>query len=70
MKNPFKTVRVFSGETITELKKASWPTKKELREYTIVVIVAFIVVGLFISISDFSLVNWVDYLTHQVRSGS
>jgi len=70
MKNPFKTVRVFSGETITELKKASWPTYKELREYTIVVIVAFVIVGLFISVSDFSLVNWVDFLTGLVRSGS
>jgi len=39
MKNPFRSVRIFVGEMIEELKKASWPSRTELRDSTIVVIV-------------------------------
>jgi preprotein translocase subunit SecE len=70
MKNPFRAIRIFTGETVVELKKASWPNKKELREYTAVVLVAFVIIGIFISVSDFSLVNWVDFLTRLARSSS
>jgi preprotein translocase subunit SecE len=57
MKNPFRTVRVFAGEMFGELKKATWPTRLELRDSTIVVIVAVIILGIFTSIADFSLTN-------------
>ena len=40
MKNPFTSVRLFYKETLVELKKASWPTKTELRDSTIVVLLA------------------------------
>jgi preprotein translocase subunit SecE len=68
MKNPFRQIRVFSTETIGELKKASWPTKKELKDYTLVVVLAVIIIGVYISLADYSLVNWVDFLTRWVRS--
>jgi len=55
MKNPFSSVRIFIGEMIDELQKASWPTALELRDSTVVVIVASMLLGLFTSISDFSL---------------
>ena len=55
MKNPFQGTRIFLGEMIGELQKASWPTKAELRDSTLVVIVASLLLGLFTSISDFSL---------------
>jgi preprotein translocase subunit SecE len=55
MKNPFRSTRIFLGEMVDELQKASWPTKTELRDSTIVVIVAAIVLGVFTSISDFSI---------------
>jgi preprotein translocase subunit SecE len=55
MKNPFRSVRIFIGEMIAELQKASWPTRTELRDSTIVVIAASALLGLFTSISDFSL---------------
>jgi len=68
MKNPFSQIRLFTSETVTELKKASWPSKKELKDYTLVVILAVFIVGVFISLSDYSLVSWVDFLTAWVRS--
>ena len=42
MKNPFRSVRIFAGEMVAELKKATWPTRTELRDSTLVVIVAVI----------------------------
>ena len=63
MKNPFRSTRLFFGEMIGELQKATWPTKTELRDSTIVVIVAAILLGLFTSISDFALYNVVDAVT-------
>jgi preprotein translocase subunit SecE len=66
MKNPFRSVRIFTVEMIDELKKATWPTRTELRDSTIVVIVAAIILGLFTSISDFSLYQVVDLFTRWV----
>lgn len=66
MKNPFRSTRIFFGEMVDELKKASWPTKTELRDSTIVVIVAAAILGVFTSISDFALIQVVDLFTSWV----
>ncbi|HEY5227816.1 MAG TPA: preprotein translocase subunit SecE [Opitutaceae bacterium] len=66
MKNPFQSTRIFVGEMAGELQKASWPTRTELRDSTIVVIAASFLLGLFTSISDFSLYQVVDLLTSLV----
>jgi preprotein translocase subunit SecE len=63
MKNPFRSTRIFVGEIVDELKKATWPTRQELRESTVVVIVAALILGLFTSISDFALYQVVDLFT-------
>ncbi len=66
MKNPFRSIRIFTAETVVELQKASWPTKTELRDSTIVVIVASAILGAFTSISDFALYQVVDLFTKLV----
>ena len=63
MANPFRSVRLFASELVAELQKASWPTRSELKDSTIVVIVACVLLGLFTSISDFALYNVVDAVT-------
>jgi len=63
MANPFRSVRIFVGELVAELQKASWPTREELKDSTIVVIVACLLLGLFTSIADFSLYQVVDLFT-------
>ena len=63
MANPFRSVRIFAVELWHELLKASWPTRSELKDSTIVVIVACLLLGLFTSISDFALYNVVDAVT-------
>lgn len=67
MKNPFRSIRIFSGETMGELKKASWPTRSELRDSTIVVLVSIVIMGVFIAVADFSLANVVNLFTGWVR---
>lgn len=67
MNNPFRSTRIFAGEIVDELKKASWPSWTELRDSTIVVIVACVLLGLFTSVADFSLYQVVDLFTSWVR---
>ncbi len=67
MKNPFRSIRIFWKETVIELKKASWPTLKELRDSTIVVLIAVLLLGAFIGIADFSLFQVVNLFTDWVR---
>ena len=50
-------LRSFVDEVQTELKKCAWPTKPELMESTIVVIVASILLSVFVGLSDFGLVQ-------------
>ncbi|HUL53678.1 MAG TPA: preprotein translocase subunit SecE [Opitutaceae bacterium] len=66
MKNPFRATRIFFGEMYAELQKASWPTRQELWDSTVVVIVATLLLGLFTSITDFSLYQFVDLFTKLV----
>ena len=66
MVNPFRKVRIFFNETIQELKKATWPTRLELRDSTVVVIIATIIIGVYITLADFSVYNWVTFLTKLV----
>ncbi len=66
MKNPFRSTRIFAGEIIEELKKCTWPTKTELRDSTLVVVVAAVILGVFTSISDFSLTQVVILFTEWV----
>jgi preprotein translocase subunit SecE len=63
MKNPFRSIRIFVRETKDELLKCTWPTKTELRDSTIIVLVAAVILGVFTSISDFSLYQVVDLFT-------
>lgn len=51
---------------IAELEKASWPTRQELRDSTILVIVASALLAAFTSLSDFSLYQVVDLFTSLV----
>lgn len=51
---------------IGELQKASWPARTELRDSTIVVILAAMLLGAFTSVSDFALYQVVDLFSSWV----
>jgi preprotein translocase subunit SecE len=63
MANPVVKVRVFLAEVMAELKKSSWPTRGELRDSTIVVIVTVLILGLFVAFADLVFVRLVALLT-------
>ena len=46
------STKQYVAETIAEMKKCSWPGKKELFESTILVTIAVVVMGAFIAVID------------------
>jgi preprotein translocase subunit SecE len=52
LKNIFNKIKNFLKEAIAELKKVIWPTKKELKNSTIVVITTIIIASIFIGLID------------------
>jgi preprotein translocase subunit SecE len=63
MTNPFLRVRDFLAEVMVELKKSSWPTRKELIDSTIVVIVTVLILGVFIALADIVFLRIIAFLT-------
>lgn len=68
----FGKIRNFTKEVRTELSKAQWPWDpnekgfkryKELSDSTMVVIIAMLILGGYIAIFDFALINVVSLLT-------
>ncbi len=52
LKNIFNRINNFIKEAIAELKKVIWPTQKELKNSTIVVITTIIIASIFIGLVD------------------
>jgi preprotein translocase subunit SecE len=46
-------IQRYINETIGELRKVSWPTRKEATNLTIIVIVVTVGMGLFLGLFDF-----------------
>jgi preprotein translocase subunit SecE len=57
LKRYFMVVRQFLFDAKVELKKVTWPTKKELLSTTAVVIVLVILIAFFLGIVDLGLVK-------------
>ncbi len=57
LKRYFIIARQFLFDAKVELKKVTWPTKKELLSTTVVVIVLVILIALFLGIVDLGLVK-------------
>ena len=69
MTNPISKIRQFYKETVLELKRASWPTRKELYGSIVVVFVAIALLGAFVALADFAIYNVVDLFTWLVKGG-
>jgi len=55
MKNPIPQLIQYLKDSVRELKKVTWPTKKETTNYTILVIMISLSVAVFIGLVDFLL---------------
>ncbi len=49
---PIARLSTFAKDVQAELLKCTWPTWAELRQSTVVVIISFLLLGLFVSVSD------------------
>ncbi|UPA28724.1 MAG: preprotein translocase subunit SecE [Verrucomicrobiota bacterium] len=67
MKNPFRKLGVFFGEVVGELRKATWPTPKECRHYVAVVLIGMALLGSYVAMVDFSLIQVVDLFSNWMR---
>ena len=63
MTNPFVRVRGFLNDVLAELKKSAWPTRKELVDSTVVVIITVLILGLFVAFADFVFLKIIGMLT-------
>ena len=52
-KKMFKRIKQFFGEVKAEMKKVSWPTAKETKASTLVVVVVVAILSAFIGVTDF-----------------
>lgn len=66
MTNPVNRIREFLAEVVVELKKSSWPTRRELVDSTLVVIITVVVLGLFVAFADVVFIRIVRMLTRLV----
>jgi preprotein translocase subunit SecE len=58
----FQRIRSFLGEVRSELKRTSWPSRKEVRGTTTVVVVTVGIFGVFLWIVDTALFHIVDFI--------
>ena len=54
---------MFFAEVVTELKKSAWPTRKELLDSTVMVIVTMLILGAFVAVADLVFVKIIGILT-------
>ena len=63
MNNPVKAIQSFYFDTVAEMKKCTWPTRKELVESTMLVISSMIFLTVFVAVADFVIGLGVRYVT-------
>jgi len=62
IKKFLNSIRTFVDEVGAELKKTAWPSRQELIESTMVVIVSVIMLGVFIGVCDKILIVILDLI--------
>jgi preprotein translocase subunit SecE len=60
--NSTNKVSLFFKEVKTEIKKVSWPTRQEVLNYTLIVVIASVVIGLFLWILDLLFQKGISYI--------
>lgn len=64
---PLHRLRTFTKEIGLELRKTTWPCRRELKQSLLVVLTGVLLLGGFIGIVDFSLFQIVDLVIGWVR---
>ncbi len=62
MKQVSKSIGEYFTGVVSELKKVSWPTKKDVFDHTLIVIVSVIIAIGVVTVLDFGLSRAVEYI--------
>jgi preprotein translocase subunit SecE len=62
VKDRWNRIKVFFIEVNAEVRKVTWPTFKEVRDTTIVVIIAIFLFGIFLYLVDLALHKGMEHL--------
>ena len=68
IKEKFEVVKQFLREVKTELKKVTWPSRKDTLSGTLVVLVAVFIIAIFLGIVDSVLSNFIKELLKRATS--
>ncbi len=68
IKQKFEIAKQFLIEVKTELKKVTWPSKKDTLSGTLVVIIAVFIIAIFLGIVDSGLSNLIKILLKKAAS--
>ena len=68
VKAKFETAKQFLREVKTELKKVTWPSRKDTLSGTLVVLVAVFIIAIFLGIVDSGLSNIIKELLKRATS--
>jgi preprotein translocase subunit SecE len=68
IKEKFEAAKQFLREVRTELKKVTWPSRKDTLSGTLVVLVAVFIIAIFLGIVDSGLSNLVKELLKRATS--
>ncbi len=68
IKEKFEAAKQFLREVKTELKKVTWPSRKDALSGTLVVLVAVIIIAIFLGIVDSALSNLIKMLLKRAAS--
>jgi len=68
IKEKFETAKQFLREVKTELKKVTWPSRKDALSGTLVVLVAVFIIATFLGIVDSGLSNLIKELLKRATS--
>ncbi len=68
IKDKFETAKQFLREVKTELKKVTWPSRKDTLSGTVVVLVAVIIIAVFLGIVDLGLSNLIQMVLKRAVS--
>jgi preprotein translocase subunit SecE len=68
IKEKFEAAKQFLREVRTELKKVTWPSRKDTLSGTLVVLVAVFIIAIFLGIVDSGLSNLIKELLKRATS--
>jgi preprotein translocase subunit SecE len=68
IKEKFETAKQFLREVKTELKKVTWPSRKDALSGTLVVLIAVFIIAIFLGIVDSGLSNLIKELLKRAVS--